>query len=311
MSNERIIFLGTPEISAELLEGLVKGGLNIVGVVTKEDKVRGRNNKVEESPVALKAHELGIPVHKPHKLNKDFDFIKEKKPDLLLTFAYGQLISDEILSLGTYKPLNLHASLLPKYRGAAPIQYALKNGDKETGVTLMEMIHELDAGDIYAVKKLEILPEDNYTSLAERLTKVALELALDALPKFFKKELTPVKQDPTQVSFAPSIKKEEEHLSLENDSVTFINQVRELSFTPGGYLLRPGGENLKIFEAKIADQEVSAPSGTIVKAKKKEILLQLKDGQVALTLLQRPGKKRMTASDFNNGVHDLEGSVLK
>lgn len=309
--NERIIFLGTPAISAHVLEGLVKAGMNIVGVITKEDKVRGRNNKIEESPVALKAHELGLPLHKPHKLNTDFAFIKEKKPDLLLTFAYGQIISDEILALGSYKPLNLHASLLPKYRGAAPIQYALRNGDKETGVSLMEMVHALDAGDVYAVKKLVIDPKDNYTTLADKLSEVSLQLALEALPKYFRGELTPVKQDESKVSYCPTIKKEEEHLNLSLGCEEFINQMRSLSYTPGGYLLRPDGEILKIFTAEKVNGELKASVGTVVLAKKKQILLQLKDGQVALEELQRPGKKIMKAVDFNNGVHDLEGSVLK
>lgn len=308
--NERIIFLGTPEISAELLEGLVKNNFNVVGVVTKEDKVRGRNNQVEESPVAIMAHKYDIPVHKPHRLNKDYQFVTDLKPDLLLTFAFGQILSEEVLKLGKYKPLNLHASLLPKYRGAAPIQYALRNGDKVTGVSLMEMVKEMDAGDVYGVKEVEILPEDNYTSLSKKLTQAALELAVEKLPLFFENKIVPAKQDENLVSFCPSIKKEEEHLDLNLGKEAFINQVRSLSYTPGGYLFW-NEELLKIYEAKIENDDVTSSVGTIVLAKKKKILLQLKDGQVNLTLLQRPGKKRMTASDFNNGVHNLEGSLLK
>ena len=157
MIEKRIVFLGTPEISTDLLKGMVEQGFHIVGVVTKEDKVRGRNNKIEESPVAKMARELNIPVHKPHRLNKDFDFIKALEPDLLLTFAYGQLISDEVLALSKEKPLNVHASLLPKYRGAAPIQYALRDGEEKTGVSLMEMVHEMDAGDVYALSVLHLI----------------------------------------------------------------------------------------------------------------------------------------------------------
>lgn len=310
MNQPRIIFLGTPEISAHVLGGLIKNGFQVVGVVTKEDKVRGRNNKIEESPVALKAHEFNIPVHKPHRLNKDFQFILDLKPDLLLTFAYGQLISDEILALGTYKPLNLHASLLPKYRGAAPIQYALRNGDAFTGVSLMEMVHEMDAGDVYAVKELPIDPFDNYTSLANKLSDVALELALEALPKYFNHELPNREQDPQLVTFCPTIKKEEEHLDLSLSPEQFVNQVRSLSFTPGGYLYRDD-EIIKIYEARVYSDKVEKECGTIVLAKKKNIVLQLQSGQVLLTLLQRPGKKMMSASDFNNGVKDFEGAILK
>lgn len=309
MEEHRIVFLGTPDISAFVLKGLVENGFNIVGVVTKEDKIRGRNNKVEESPVAKMAHELSLPVHKPHKLNKDFEILKEWKPDLLLTFAYGQIISDEILSLGTYKPLNLHASLLPKYRGAAPIQYVLRNGDSETGVSLMEMVHQLDAGDVYSKIITKINPEDNYTTLANRLAEDALKLAVDALPKYFNNELIPVKQDENFVSICPTIKKEEEHLNLYTDPTTFINQVRSLSLTPGGYLLL-GDEIIKIYSACYYSDE-TGEVGKIVLAHKKQILLQLEKGRVLLTLLQRPGKKMMSASDFNNGVHNFEGSILK
>lgn len=310
MQQPRIIFLGTPEISAYVLEGLLKNGFNIVGVVTKEDKVRGRNNKVEESPVALKAHEYQLPVHKPHRLNKDFQFLVDLKPDLLLTFAYGQIISDEILALGTFKPLNLHASLLPKYRGAAPIQYALRNGDSVTGVSLMEMVHEMDAGDVYAVKELPIDDKDNYTTLAEKLSHVALDLALEALPKYFQNELANVPQNSAEVSFCPTIKKEEEHLSLSLSPEAFVNQVRSLAMTPGGYLLH-GQEILKVYEAEVLNHEKEKEPGTIVLAKKKNIVLQLEEGQVLLKQLQRPGKKVMSAADFNNGVRDFEGAILQ
>ena len=308
--NERIVFLGTPDISAYVLNGLVENGFNIVGVVTKEDKVRGRNNKVEESPVAKMAHELNLPVHKPHRLNKDFETLKEWKPDLLLTFAYGQIISDEILALGNFKPLNLHASLLPKYRGAAPIQYALRNGDKETGVSLMEMVHDLDAGDVYAVNKLTIDEIDDYTTLANKLAESALDLAIKSLPLFFENKLTPVAQDPKLVSICPTIKKEEEHLDLNLDANAFINQIRSLSLTPGGYLI--WNENpLKIYKATYYSDKKEGATGQIITAHKKNIILQLENSQVKIELLQKPGKKIMSASDFNNGTHDLEGVILE
>ncbi len=309
MDQHRIVYLGTPEISATVLKGLVENGFNIVGVITKEDKIRGRNNKVEESPVAKMAHELSLPLHKPHRLNKDFDILKEWKPDLLLTFAYGQIISDEILSMATYKPLNLHASLLPKYRGAAPIQYALRNGDKETGVSLMEMVHALDAGDVYSRIITEIHPDDNYTTLSNRLAIDALKLAVEALPKYFNHELVGIKQDESLVSVCPTIKKEEEHLNLYSDPTSFINQVRSLSLTPGGYLLLDD-EIIKIYSASYCNDN-PGEVGKIILAHKKQIILQLEKGQVYLNLLQRPGKKMMSASDFNNGVHNFEGSILK
>ncbi|MFA6830441.1 MAG: methionyl-tRNA formyltransferase [Bacilli bacterium] len=309
-NNKKIIFLGTPDISAFLLEGMVKAGFNIVGVITKEDKVRGRNNDIEPSPVAKKAVELGLRVHKPHRLNTDFKFIKELKPDLLLTFAYGQMISDEILGLGTCKPLNLHASLLPKYRGAAPIQYALKNGDSLTGVSLMEMVHEMDAGDVFSVINIEISPDDNFTSLSQKVAQTSLDLVIRDLPLFFEGKLNPTIQDSSLVSKCPTIKKEEEKLSLEETNTDFVNHVRSISYLPGAYLYN-GNEIIKIYKAQSLNETVDHELGSLIKIGKKTLALQLAHGQVSLLELQRPGKKRMTASDFLNGVKNLEEIRLK
>lgn len=308
--NERIVFLGTPKLSADCLKGLVEGGLNIVAVVTKEDKIRGRHNKVEESDVAKMAKSLSLPCYKPHKLNDDHAFLYELKPDLLLTFAYGQIVNDEILSIGTYKPLNLHGSILPKYRGAAPMQYALKNGDKKTGVTLMEMVHEMDAGDIYAVEEFPLTIEDNYSSLCDKISACATSLALKMLPKYFKNELQPIKQDISKVTFTKRINKEEEHLDIHADVSTFINQVRMLSLVPGGYLLY-NDEMLKIFHVTYLNDKVEKDEGEIILSHKKQIILQLKNGQVNIDMLQRPGKKMMSASDFNNGIKNFQGAILK
>lgn len=307
---ERIVFLGTPQISAYVLEGLVKGGMNIVGVVTKEDKVRARNGKIEEAPVALKAKELNLPYHKPHRLNQDFEILKEWNPDLLLTFSYGQIISDEVLSLSKFKPLNLHGSLLPKYRGASPMQAALRNGDSFTGVSLMEMVHEMDAGDVYATKEIPLSIEDNYTSLCQKMAEAALALALDKLPLYFKSELSPIPQDKNLVTFTHMISKEEEHLSLDSSVRDFVNQVRSLSETPGAYVYNRT-EILKIYKAMPYSDSVNRQVGTLRTEGKKILTLQLKDGEVRLFELQRPGKKKMSAIDFINGAKNLSEMTLK
>ena len=309
MIEKRIVFLGTPEISADLLKGMVEQGFHIVGVVTKEDKVRGRNNKIEESPVAKMARELNIPVHKPHRLNKDFDFIKALEPDLLLTFAYGQLISDEVLALSKEKPLNVHASLLPKYRGAAPIQYALRDGEEKTGVSLMEMVHEMDAGDVYAKEEIAIDEEDNYSSLCEKIQILALDMAKKYLPLYFDNKLEPVKQDESLVTFCPSIKREEEKLDLNLCAEDFVNYVRSLADNVGAYLMLDG-EIFKIFKAKKVNSILDHEVGVIVKAYKKELLLQLKDGQVNLLKVQKQGKKVVSNVDFINGNKNVEGKKL-
>lgn len=308
MEKNSIIFLGTPTISAYVLEGLINNNFNVVACITKEDKVRGRNNEIKESDVALIAKKYNIPCYKPHKLNLECDFIDQYNPDLLLTFAYGQILSTKVLAKCRYKPLNLHASLLPKYRGAAPIQYALLNGEKETGVSLMEMVKEMDAGDIYASATINIDKDDNYTSLSEKISRCSLDLAIKNLPLYFENKLTPIKQDETKATFCPSIKKDEEHLALDSCQ-SFINKVRALSFTPGAYLLF-NDEMIKIYKASYFNDKIEGGIGKVIFAHKKNIILQLNDGQVRIEILQRPGKKMMDAASFNNGFK-LEGMILR
>ena len=178
MKDKKIVFLGTPEIAAIFLEGILKKGANISLVVTKPDRVRERNNKVVESEVSLIAKKYNIDVFKPENINEDFSMIKDINPDLILTFAFGQILSSNVLSLSKYKPLNIHGSLLPKYRGASPIQQALKNGDDITGVSIIEMVPKMDAGPIYAKKEIMVELKDNYTTLSEKVANCSIGLFL-------------------------------------------------------------------------------------------------------------------------------------
>lgn len=310
MDNNRIVFLGTPSMSAFVLKGLVEAGFNIVGVITREDKPQGRKMEMKASKVGEMAESLNIPCFKPHKLNKEYSFLDDLKPDLLLTFAYGQIISETVLAYSKFKPLNLHGSILPKYRGAAPIQYALKDGETESGVSLMEMVKAMDAGDVYAVEKFDISKEDNYTTLCEKMQKTALDIAVKNLPLYFANKLVGVKQDESLVTFCPSIKKEEEHIPLTLSPEGFVNYVRSLALTPGGYLMC-GEQILKIYAAEVNDSTSTKEVGTVIKASKKDIVIQVTGGTVKLTLLQKPGKKMMGSQDFNNGTHDFEGTILK
>jgi len=310
MKNMKIVFLGTPNISAFLLEGMVNAGFNIVGVITQEDKPKGRKMKLTESPVSKMANKFGLKLFKPHRLNKEHDFLDELDPDLLVTFAYGQIISTKVLAYSKLPPLNFHASLLPKYRGAAPIQYALKDGKKVTGITLMEMVKAMDAGRIFAQETIDIEPEDNYSSMCNKMQGLALEMAEKYLPLYFDNKLPGVQQDESKVTYCPSIKKEEEHLDVNLNPVDFTNLVRSLADVPGGYL-NYGDSILKIYETAPFDLTTDAEVGTIVKAKKKAIVLQVNGGTVQVKRIQKPGKRIMTAADFNNGMHDFEGASLK
>ena len=188
-----IIFLGTPQMSADLLEEIIKDNkYKVVGVISQPDKPLGRKKILTPSPVSMVALKYNIPLHRPEKLNNDYEFIERLQPDLLLTFAYGQLISTKVLSLSKYQALNLHGSLLPKYRGAAPIQYALKNGDKKTGVCLMAMVKKMDAGAVYGKVEISIDEEDNYTSLCKKITEASHICMNRYLPDFFENKIIPL-----------------------------------------------------------------------------------------------------------------------
>lgn len=310
MKNMKIVFLGTPSISAFLLEGMINAGFNIVGVITQEDKPKGRSMKLAESPVSRMANKFGLKLFKPHRLNKEHDFLDELDPDLLVTFAYGQIISTKVLAYSKLPPLNFHASLLPKYRGAAPIQYALKDGESTTGITLMEMVKAMDAGRIFAQDTIDIEPKDNYSSMCIKMQDLALKMAEKYLPLYFENKLPGVQQDESKVTFCPSIKKEEEHLDVNLSPVDFTNLVRSLADVPGGYV-NYNDSILKIFETEPFDSTTDFEVGTVLKAKKKMIVLQVNGGTVLIKRIQKPGKRIMEAADFNNGMHDFEGALLK
>lgn len=296
----KVIYLGTPAMSAELLEKIILWNqVEIIGAVTQPDNPYGKKDN-KESPVSKICSKYNIPCHKPIKLNKDYGFIEELKPDLILTFAYGQIVSEKVLNLSKYKALNIHGSILPKYRGAAPIQYALLNGEKESGATLMAMEKTMDSGDIYGIEKFDIDINDNYSSLCKKMVEAGFKVFKDNILKFFANEITPIKQDESLVTFAPSIKSEAEHINLSLNCNEIINYIRALSYTPGAYLYL-NGEKVKIYKAHLLNNKVDDEVGKVILAKKESIVLQLKDGQILIDELQRPGKKILSAKDFNNG----------
>lgn len=306
MDKPRIIFLGTPWFSASLLEYMLEKGFNIVGVISKEDKAVKRSKEALPSPVSAVAIKYNIPLHRPSKLNKDYQFIEDLNPDLLLTFAYGQIISTKVLALSKFPPLNVHASLLPKYRGSNPIQFALRNGDEKTGVCLMEMVKECDAGDVFAKEEVNVDDKDNLSSLTNKLLEASKLLIERNLNLFFENKLTRQVQNPLLISHTTMTSKEDEHLNLNFTCKEFHNFVRSLADDIGGYLNLENGEKLKIFETTIENNKVVAEVGVIIKQEKDKLLLQLKDGQINLVRLQKPGKKIMSTRDFNNGNKNFE-----
>ena len=305
----RIIFMGTPEISAKVLEGMILDGYQIVALIAQPDRPIGRKQILEAVPTKVVAEKYNIPVYQPVKIRKEYEFVNDLKPDVIVTLAYGQIVPQGLLDIPTLGAINLHGSLLPKYRGAAPIQYALINNDKVTGMTLMRMVKEMDAGEMYDKEEVEISPEDNSTSLFEKMGDAALKLILRALPKYLNGELKGIPQDESLVSFCPTIKPEEEKLDLSNSINKISGYIRALSELPGAYL-HLDNQKFKIYQAKIISDEVIGKVGEIVKADKNGLYLQCKDGLLSLLIIQKEGKKKMDYKSFINGNQGLLGKVL-
>ena len=309
-TNARIIFMGTPSISSKVLEGLILDGYQIIAVIAQPDRPVGRKKILEPVPTKVVAEKYNIPVYQPEKIRKEYDFVKELNPDLILTLAYGQIVPQGLLDIPKLGCINLHGSLLPKYRGAAPIQYALINSEKKTGMTLMKMVKEMDAGEMYATEEVEIADEDNATSLFEKMGDVALKLILRVLPDYLDGKLPGVPQDESQVTFAPNIKPEEEKIDLTKSKEEIFGLVRGLSEVPGAYLYFDELK-LKIYRAQIVSDEIIGEIGEIVKADKFGLHLQTNNGIIALLDLQLEGKKRMDYKSFINGHPQLLHQKLR
>lgn len=304
----RIVYMGTPEMSAKVLEAIIQAGFNVVAVIAQEDRPVGRKAILTEVPTKVVAKKYNIPVFQPHKIRLDYEFVKDLKPDLILTMAYGQIVPQGLLDLPKLGALNLHGSLLPKYRGAAPIQRAIMCGEKETGVTLMEMVDKMDAGKMFGVEKCEITEDDNYTSLSEKIVDCAIKVSLKLLPEYIDGNLKGVEQNEDLVTIANKILPETEKLSLDYDTETFINFVRGMSEEPGGYVLL-NDLKFKILKARKVNENINGEVGTLII--NKTVLLKLKDGVIELSEVQLAGKKKMDSRSFANGSKQLSGVIVK
>jgi len=304
-----LLFMGTPEISAYVFEQMILDGYHFVGLVAQPDHPVGRKGVIEKVPTKVIAEKYNIPVFQPIKIRKDFSFMDNLKVDLVITLAYGQIVPQGFLDIPRFGCLNLHGSLLPKLRGASPVQTALINNEKVTGVTLMEMVAAMDAGRMYGKKEVVIDEEDNATSLFKKISEAAKDLVLELLPKYVDGELEGIPQNEEEVTFCSLIKPEQEKLDLSKDILEVYGYIRGLSDEPGAYLYLDN-QKLKIFKAKIANDLVTAEVGTIVQADKRGLLLQCQNGQLAILELQKEGKKRMDYKAFINGNQNLLGTKL-
>lgn len=298
MKDKRVVFMGTPDFSVPVLEKLIEN-TNVVLVVTKKDAYVGRKKVLTESPVAICAHEHNIEVYKPNKLKEDYEYILNKKPDIIITCAYGSIVPKVVLDYPSYGCINVHASLLPKYRGASPIIASILNGEKETGITIMYMDEGIDTGNIIMSRSIEIEGNDNSLSLSNKLSLLGANLLIDTLPKIFEGENFDIPQDNEEATYVGMLKREDEHIDFNNSVDNIKNQVRAFSPEPYAFINIDDTE-YKISEVEIKKCDVSK-IGIIVEVNKDSFGITAKDGIVYIKRIKPSGKKEMSVKDFFNG----------
>lgn len=300
----KLVFMGTPEFSVPILRMLHEEGYSIAAVVTQPDRPVGRKRVLTPPPVKAEAVRLGIPVIQPEKLkgSDELQQIIALEPDLIVTAAFGQILPNELLEAPQLGCINVHASLLPEYRGGAPIHQAVMDGRTETGVTIMYMVQKLDAGDMISQATTPILDTDDTGSMFDKLSVTGKELLKKTLPSILNGTNTQTPQDESLVTFAKNISREQERIDWTRSGLEIHNQVRGLSPWPTAYTTF-ADENVKLWKTEPVTDAKAGEPGEIIELTKEQIIVKTgKDTAVAITELQPSGKKRMTASVFLNGT---------
>ena len=296
----QIVFMGTPLFAANILEGLIQSGFSIAAVVSQPDKEFGRKRVLRACEVKEMALKYGIPVLSPVKIRNDYQEILDLKPDLIIASAYGQIIPKAMLDAPKYGCINTHASLLPKYRGASPVQSAILNGETETGMTLMYMNEKMDEGDIIAQRALPIDIRDTNTTLFEKLSDLGLEMLKETLPLLMAGELTSVAQDHGQATYCHKLEKEIEHIAFDDESRRVYDHIRALLDEPGCYFTIHD-KKYKIEKAFYHLEENTDPC--LFKGLENDHLrIDTKDGCIEIYQIKPEGKNSMDAKAFYNGA---------
>lgn len=307
----KVIFMGTPDFAVPTFEALVNKH-EVMAVVTQPDKPKGRGNKMVFPIIKEKALEHGIPVYQPAKVrNTEFvEVLKSYAPDIIVVVAFGQILSEEVLNIPKYGCINVHGSILPKYRGAAPIQWSIINGDEYGGVTTMYMSKGLDSGDIILKAEEKIDITDTYGSLYDRLSHIGADLLIKTLELIESSEAPRIAQNGNEATLAPMINPEMEHIDWNNDSLSIVNLIKGLNPQPVAYTMY-NSEKFKIWFAEKADGEYEGKVGEIVEVRKKDFIVKAAKGAVAVKEIQAQGGKRMPAEAYMRGHSIEKGLILK
>lgn len=311
MKDIKVVFMGTPTFAVPILEELIKQ-TNVVMVVSQPDREKDRKGNIIYSPCKELALKNNIEVYQPLKIREDYRNILDKEPDIIITAAYGQIIPVEILNYPKYGCINVHGSLLPKLRGGAPIHHAIINGDRYTGVTVMYMAKQMDAGDIISQKSTLIQEDETLDSLYERLSYIGRDLLIDTLPSIINGTNKRIKQKEEEVTFGYNITKEEEKINFNDTSSNIHNKIRGLSSIPGAYTTF-NDKRMKVYKSSKTDIISTTDPGTIERVDQDGIYVSTKDNLIKLLDIKIEGKKRCLVKDYLNGIKkdSLIGVELK
>lgn len=307
----KIVYMGTPDFAVAPLEAIISAGHEVTAVVTQPDKQKGRGKEVQMTPVKECALKHNIPVFQPVKI-KEAEAVKQLsgyEADIFVVAAFGQFLSEEILNMPKFGCVNIHASLLPKYRGAAPIQRVILDGEKETGVTIMKMAQGIDTGDMYLKRAVPIDDKETGESLHDKLMALGAELIVEALPKIEKGELIAEKQDDSLACHAQKLTKSMGLIDWSKDAEVIERWVRGLNSWPSAYTYYKG-KTLKIWEADVIEENMGAAPGTVVRVEKEYLDVATGKDILRITSLQLEGKKRMSVKDFLLGYQIENGMIF-
>ena len=308
----KVVFMGTPEFAVPIVK-LLNDNYEVVGVVTQPDKMVGRKKIMTQPPVKVASEELGLEVFQPRHIKEEYQPILDLKPDLIVTCAYGQILPEEILNYPKYGCINVHASLLPKLRGGAPIHHAIIDGYKETGITIMYMSKKMDQGDILTQVKTEIRDDDTLGTLQYKLSEMAKDLLKATIPLLIDKKIVPLKQKEEEATYGYNISREEEKIDFNKTCEEVDRQVRGLNPVPACYTTLEG-KRLKVYDVRFGDKYYpNTENGTIVDFHHDGFSVVCGGKELVITDLALEGKRRCAAKDFLNGVskEELKGKVLR
>ena len=309
----KVVFMGTPDFSVGTLEALVEAGYEITGVVTQPDKPKGRGKQMMPTPVKEAAEKHGLPVYQPRRVRdaEAIEEIRKMEPDVIVVVAFGQIIPKEILDMPKYGCINVHASLLPAYRGAAPIQWAVMNGDEVSGVTIMKMDEGLDTGDMLTKVEVPLAADETGGSLFDKLAAAGAKLLVETLPKLEKGEVTPEKQpEISTTEYARMIKKEDGKIDWTKSAVEIERQIRAMSPWPSAFTFIYGN-TLIVWKASVQKTQALKVPGTVLAADKEGIQVACGQNVLVLHEVQLEGKKRMEVDAFLRGYQLKPGDMFK